>query len=259
MIGRVASIAVHTFKESVREKVLYNLIAFALLLIAAAVLFGSISLGVDRIMLVNLGLSSISVFGLLMAIFVGIGLVSKEIEKRTIYNILSKPVARYEFILGKWCGLALTLLINTAIMTVGFYAALYYVSGGLTGADLAPLEAIYFILLQFALVVGIALFFSCISSPILAATFTFCLYVIGNFLSDIRGLGLDSHNFLLEKLTAAIYYFLPNFSNFQIISQAAHGEGPPGYLILGNTLYAVLYVTVLLAASVLIFEAKEFR
>lgn len=259
MIGRVASIAVHTFKESVREKVLYNLIAFALLLIAAAVLFGSISLGVDRIMLVNLGLSSISVFGLLMAIFIGIGLVSKEIEKRTIYNILSKPVARYEFILGKWCGLALTLLINTAIMTAGFYVALFYVSGRLSSADLAPLEAIYFILLQFALVVGIALFFSCISSPILAATFTFCLYVIGNFLSDIRGLGLESHNFLLEKLTAAIYYFLPNFSNFQIISQAAHGEGPPGYLILANTLYTILYVTVLLAASVLIFEEKEFR
>src|SRR3990172_94227 len=97
-MSRVASIALHTFKESVRERVLYNLIAFALLLIGAAILFGSISVGIEQVILVNLGLSSISVFGLLMAIFIGIGLVSKEIERRTLYNILSKPVRRAEFI-----------------------------------------------------------------------------------------------------------------------------------------------------------------
>src|SRR3990172_5914563 len=116
---RVGAIAWHTFKESVRDKVLYNLIVFALLLIAAAILFGSISVGIEQIILVNLGLSSISVFGLLMAIFIGIGLVSKEIELRTIYSILSKPVRRAEFIFGKFLGLVLTLVINTAIMTVG--------------------------------------------------------------------------------------------------------------------------------------------
>jgi ABC-type transport system involved in multi-copper enzyme maturation permease subunit len=258
VISRISSIAVHTFKESVREKVLYNLIAFALLLIAAAILFGSISLGVDQIMLVNLGLSSISVFGLLMAIFIGIGLVSKEIERRTIYNILSKPVARFEFILGKWCGLLLTLLINTAIMTAGFYLALFYVKRQLGPADLAPLEAIYFILLEFALVVAIALLFSCVATPVMAATFTFCLYVIGNFLTDIRGFGRESGSIILEKAAAVLYYLLPNFSNFQIIAQAAHGTGAPGYLIAANTLYTLLYVTVLLSAAVLIFEGKEF-
>jgi ABC-type transport system involved in multi-copper enzyme maturation permease subunit len=259
VIGRIASIAVHTFKESVREKVLYNLIVFALLLIAAAILFGSISLGVDQVILVNVGLSSLSVFGLLMAIFIGIGLVSKEIEKRTLYNLLSKPVARFEFILGKWCGLLVTLLVNTAVMTAGFYLALFYVKRHLTQADLAPLVAIYFILLQFALVVGIALLFSCISTPILAATFTFCLYVIGNFLADIRGFGKESGSAVLEKVTAVLYYVLPNFSNFQIIPQAAHGMAAPGYLIAANSLYALLYVTVLLSAAILIFEEKEFR
>lgn len=258
MIGRITSIALHTFKESVREKVLYNLIAFALLLIAAALLFGQISIGVNEIMLVNLGLSSISIFGLLMAIFIGIGLVSKEIEKRTIYNILSKPAARFEFILGKWCGLLLTLVINTAIMTAGFYVALYYLMRRFGRADLASLEAIYFILLEFAVIVAVALFFSCISTPVLAATFTFCVFVIGSFLPDIREFGRQSGSIVLEKIASVMYYLLPNFSNFQIIPQAAHGVAVPGFLIAANTLYMLLYVTVLLSAAVLIFEEKEF-
>ncbi len=256
---RVASIALHTFKESVRERVLYNLIAFALLLIGAAILFGSISVGVEEIILVNLGLSSISVFGLLMAIFIGIGLVSKEIERRTIYSILSKPVHRAEFIIGKYLGLLLTLVVNTAIMTAGFYAALFYQKRDLRISDLVMLEAVYFILLQFALVVGLALLFSCISTPILSAVFTFCLYIIGNLLGDIRWFGQETGSALVEKSTAVLYYLLPNFGNFNAIGQVAHGEGIPGYLLLSNSLYALLYVSILLSASILIFEEREFR
>ncbi len=258
-MSRVASIALHTFKESVRERVLYNLIAFALLLIGAAVLFGSISVGVEEIILVNLGLSSISVFGLLMAIFLGIGLVSKEIERRTIYSILSKPVYRAEFIVGKYLGLLLTLLINTAIMTAGFYAALLYQKRTLHLADLVVLEAVYFILLQFALVVGLALLFSCISTPVLSAVFTLCLYIIGNLLSDIRWFGQETGSTLVEKGTEVLYYLLPNFGNFNAITQVSHGEGIPGYLLLSNSLYALLYVSILLSASIMIFEEREFR
>ena len=258
-MSRVASIALHTFKESVRERVLYNLIAFALLLIGAAVLFGSISVGVEKIILVNLGLSSISVFGLLMAIFIGIGLVSKEIERRTIYSILSKPVHRAEFIIGKYLGLLLTLVINTAIMTAGFYAALLYQNRTLRLTDLVVLEAVYFILLQFALVVGLALLFSCISTPVLSAVFTLCLYIIGNLLSDIRWFGQETGSALVEKVTAVLYYLLPNFGNFNAITQVSHGEGIPGYLLLSNSLYALLYVSIILSASILIFEEKEFR
>ena len=189
---RVATIAIHTFKESVREKVLYNLVAFALLLIGAAILFGSISVGVEQIILITLGLTSISVFGLLIAIFIGIGLVSKEIERRTIYNILSKPVSRVEFILGKYLGLLLTLFVNTAIMTGGFYVALFYQKRALALDDLTFLGAVYFILLQLAIVVGIAVVFSCISTPVLSAVYTFCLYVIGNFSNDIRAFGQET-------------------------------------------------------------------
>ncbi len=258
-IRRVATIALHNFKESVRERVLYNLIVFALLLIGVAILFGSISVGVEQIILVNLGLSSISVFGLLMAIFIGISLVSKEIERRTIYNILSKPVRRAEFIIGKYFGLLVTLIVNTAIMAAGFYLALFYQKRRLELSDLMALEAVYLILLQFALVVGLALLFSCVSTPVLSAVFTFSLYVIGNFLGDIRWFGQETRSSLVVKLSAGLYYLLPNFSDFNVITEVAHGQKIPGYLLFSNSVYALLYITILVSAAILIFEEREFR
>ena len=258
-MNRVTSIAVHTFKESAREKVLYNLIVFALLMIGAAILFGTISVGIERIILVNLGLSSISVFGMLMAIFIGIGLVSKEIERRTIYVILSKPVPRAEFIVGKYLGLLLILLVNTSIMTAGLYLALFYQKRSFELQDLLPLGAIYFILLELAIVVGLALFFSCISTPVLSAVYTFCLFVIGNFLSDVRWFGQESASPVLRRLTDLVYYLLPNFSNFNVIGQVSHGQSIPSYLWISNSCYALLYITVLVSATILIFEEREFR
>jgi ABC-type transport system involved in multi-copper enzyme maturation permease subunit len=256
---RVVTIAIHTFKESVRQKVLYNLVAFALLLIGASILFGSISVGVEQIILITLGLTSISVFGLLIAIFIGIDLVSKEIERRTLYNILSKPVTRVEFVLGKYLGLLVTLLVNTAIMTVGFYAALYYQKGTLGRGDLVFLGAVYFILLQLALVVGVALVFSCISTPVLSAIYTFCLFVIGNFSAGLRAFGGQTQSALLGTACSALYYALPNFANFNVISLVAHEQKIPGYLWVGNSFYALLYITILLGLAVLIFEEREFR
>jgi ABC-2 type transport system ATP-binding protein len=256
---RVAAIALHNFKESVRDRVLYNLVLFALLLIGAALLFGSISVGIERTILVNLGLSSISIFGLLISIFIGIGLVAKEIEKRTIYSILSKPVWRAEFVLGKYFGLLLTLVVNTAIMTAGFYLALLYQDHHLDGADLAPLEAIYFILLELALVVALALLFSCISTPILSAVFTFCFFLAGHFLADLQSLGRESQSAMLKTILNVLYYLLPDFGAFSVIGQAAHGHRMPGYLLVGNSLYALLYATILISAAVLVFEEREFR
>jgi len=215
--------------------------------------------GVEQIILITLGLTSISVFGLLIAIFIGIDLVSKEIERRTIYNILSKPVSRPEFILGKYLGLLLTLFVNTAIMTAGFYAALFYQKRALLLDDLRFLGAVYFILLELAIVVGIAVVFSCISTPVLSAVYTFCLYVIGNFSADLRAFGQEAQSALLGTLCDVLYYLLPNFGDFNVISQVAHAEKIPGYLWLGNSLYALLYIAALLGMAVLIFEEREFR
>ena len=255
---RVLSIAANTYREAIRDRVLYNLMLFAFLLIGAAILFGTISVGVESIIMVTLGLSSISAFGLMMAVFIGIGLVSKEIERKTIYNILSKPVARYEFILGKFLGLMATLIVNTSIMAVGFFLALYYVNRRWYPQDLLALEAIYFILLQLAVVTALALFFSCITTPVLSALFTFFVFVIGHFSSDVRWFGGETGIEWVETLTTGLYYVIPNFSNFNSITSAAHWQEMPGHLLWGNSLYALLYITVLLSGSVLIFEEREF-
>src|SRR5580658_9604527 len=121
-------VAINTFREAVRDRVLYNLIFFALMMMGAAIFVGQISIGIDRIVIVNLGLSAISLFGLVMAVFIGVGLVYKEMDKRTLYSLLSKPIRRSEFLLGKFAGLLLTLAVNTALMTLGLAAALFYVS-----------------------------------------------------------------------------------------------------------------------------------
>src|ERR1700677_3768495 len=114
-----AVVAINTFREAVRDRVLYNLIFFALMMIGASILVGEISIGIERLVIVNLGLSAISIIGLVMSIFIGVGLVSKEIEKRTLYSLLSKPIRRSEFLVGKYGGLLLTLTVNTAFMTIG--------------------------------------------------------------------------------------------------------------------------------------------
>ena len=238
---------------------LYSLIVFALLLIGASILLGYISVGIEQIILVNLSLSAISAIGLVMAIFIGTGLVSKEIEKRSINNILSKPVRRAEFVVGKYCGLLVTLAINTGIMALGFYLAILYQKRSLGAGDWNALRAIYFILLELALVTGVALLFSSISTPALSALYTLALYVIGNFSSDLRELGHAARSAAVQQTTALLYYLLPNFSDFNAISLAAHGERIPRYLVVSNSLYALLYATVLLSGTILIFEGREFR
>ena len=143
----IGAIGLNTFREAVRDRVLYNLVFFALLMMGAAVLVGQISIGIEEVVIVSLGLSAISFIGLLMAVFIGVGLVSKEMDKRTIYALLSKPVRRWEFLLGKFTGLIFTLAVNTAAMAGGLFAALLYVKHHLERADAIVLVAVYFVLL----------------------------------------------------------------------------------------------------------------
>src|ERR1041384_1829474 len=113
MNPRIFNIASNTFREAVRDRVLYNLIAFALLMSGAAIFVGQISIGIERLVVINLGLTAVSLFGIVIAIFIGIGLVSKEIEKRTLYTVLSRPVRRWEFIAGQFFRLSGTLVVNS--------------------------------------------------------------------------------------------------------------------------------------------------
>src|ERR1700729_2630130 len=160
MSARIVYIASNTFREAVRDRVLYNLIAFALLLSGAAIFVGQISFGIERLVVVNLGLSAVSIFGVVIAIFIGIGLVSKEIEKKTLYTVLSRPVRRLEFIVGKFFGLAGTLVVNTFFMAIGVFASLLYVSHHFQASDGWIIVALYFVILQFLIVTALALLFS---------------------------------------------------------------------------------------------------
>jgi ABC-type transport system involved in multi-copper enzyme maturation permease subunit len=243
----------------VRDRVLYNLVFFALLMMGAAILVGQISIGIERLVIVNLGLSAISIFGIVMAVFIGVGLVSKEIDKRTLYSLLARPVGRSQFLAGKYGGLLLTLAVNTCFMTLGLAGALYYVGHPYVRSDLAILAAVYFILLELALITALALFFSCFSSPMLSTLFTLGIFVTGVFASDIREFGALTHNAALSAVTRAIYYTVPHFQNFNVIGAAAHGEGVPFSLIWQNTLYAVLYVTIVLLGASAIFSRRNLK
>ena len=253
------AITLNTFREAVRDRVLYNLVAFAVILIASAVLFGQISIGIQKIILINLGLSSISIFGLLIGVFLGIGLVHKEVDKRSLYALLSKPIRRRQFIVGKFLGLNLTLLVNTVFMSAGLWAALYYLTRHFESQDQFIWAAIYFILLQLSLVTAVCLFFSCFSTPVLSAIFTFLLYVIGNFASDIRAFGELTKSASLKALSSFLYYLLPNFSDFNIAGWVSHGRPVAGSLILLNTVYTLCYGGLLVLASVLIFSRKDLK
>jgi ABC-type transport system involved in multi-copper enzyme maturation permease subunit len=252
-------VAINTFREAVRDRVLYNLIVFALMMMGAAILVGEISIGIDRLVIINLGLSAISIFGLVMAIFIGVGLVYKEMEKRTLYSLLAKPVRRWEFLVGKFGGLVLTLVVNTLFMTVGLAAALLYVSRQFARTDATILVAIYFILLELALVTAFALFFSCFSSPILSTLFTLGIYVAGFFSADIRGIGMVTRSPAIQATARVVSYLLPNFRNFNVISAASHGDAIPFSLVWQNTAYAALYVALVLIAASAIFSGRNLK
>jgi len=252
-------VAINTFREAVRDRVLYNLIVFALMMMGAAILVGEISIGIDRLVIINLGLSAISIFGLVMAIFIGVGLVYKEMEKRTLYSLLAKPVRRWEFLVGKFGGLVLTLAVNTLFMALGLAAALFYVSRQFLRADATILIAIYFILLELALVTAFALFFSCFSSPMLSTLFTLGIYVAGFFSADIRGIGTVTRSPAMRAAARVISYLLPNFRNFNVISAASHGDTIPFSLIWQNTAYAALYVALVLIAASAIFSGRNLK
>ena len=258
MSARIVHIASNTFREAVRDRVLYNLIVFALLMSGASILVGQISINIERLVVINLGLTAVSLFGVVIAIFIGIGLVSKEIEKRTLYTVLSRPVRRWEFIVGKFFGLAGTLVVNTFFMAIGVFAALLYVSHRFQKPDAWVLVALYFIILQFLIITALTLFFSSFSSPLLSAVFAFALFVIGSFAEDLRGFAGISQG-ITRWLATGAAYIVPNFSALNVISSVANSNPVPGQLILYNSAYALVYATVAISGAVLVFEHRNLK
>ena len=258
-MSRVLIVATNTFREAVRDRVLYNLVFFALLMIAAAVVVGQISVAIENEVMISLGLSAVSLIGLLIAIFTGVGLVSKEIDKRTLHAVLAKPLRRWEFLLGKFTGLVVTLTVNTAAMAAGLFLAMLFVKHSIVRGDAVVLVAVYLILLKLALVVALAMLFSCFTSPLLAILFTAGIYVAGLSVSQLRSLQSTHLDAQMQRLFSVLSYVLPNFENFDVLGAAAHGRASPGSLVLHATLYSVLYCTIVLIAAAAIFSRKDLK
>jgi ABC-type transport system involved in multi-copper enzyme maturation permease subunit len=255
----VGVVALNTFREAVRDRVLYNLLFFALVMMAASIIAGQISIGIEQTVIVTLGLSAISLIGLLIAIFIGVGLVAKEMDKRTLYALLAKPVRRWEFLLGKFGGLVLTLAVNTAAMGIGLFLALIYVKPTLERGDAAVFVAVYFIWLKLALVVALALLFSCFTTPLLAILFTTGIYIVGLYVQELRDLPVAVMSPGMTLFTKTLSYLLPNFENFNIVAMAAHSRQVPGTLIAQNSLYAAIYCTIVLTVAVLAFSKRNLK
>jgi ABC-type transport system involved in multi-copper enzyme maturation permease subunit len=256
---RVGIVALNTFREAVRDRVLYNLVFFALLMMLAGVVVGQISIGIEESVIVSLGLSAISVIGLLISVFIGVALVSKEMEKRTLYALLAKPVRRWEFLLGKFGGLVLTLAVNTAAMAAGLFLVMLYLKHSLQREDAVVLVAVYFIWLKLALIVALALMFSCFTTPLLAILFTAGLYIVGLYVQELRNLPVDVMSPAMAAFTKWLSYLLPNFENFNVMAMAAHGRAVPGTLVLQNTLYAVIYCAIVLTGAAAVFSRKNLK
>jgi ABC-type transport system involved in multi-copper enzyme maturation permease subunit len=255
----VQTVAANTFREAVRDRVLYNLVFFALMMIGAAILVGQVSIGIERDVIVSLGLTAISVVGILIAGFLGVALVSKEMDKRTLYALLAKPVKRWEFLLGKFFGLVMTLTVNTAAMAAGLYIALWSVQRAWQPSDIYILTAVYLIVLKLALIVALALLFSCFTTPFLAILFTIGIYVAGLLAGDLRtvhGVEIDPGTL---KMMRGISYLLPNFENFNVMGAVVHGRGVPLAVVWQATLYAVLYMAIVLTGAAIVFSRRNLK
>jgi len=268
-VRAVSRIALSVFRESVRDRVPYNLVLFSILLISSSLLIGQLTAGQDVKIIKDLGLAATSAFGLFIAIFIGIGLVSKEVERRSIYALLAKPISRPQFIAGKYAGLVLTLAVNVAVMTLALYAVLAYMTWGTPpqirsawdapGIDPALLKAVFLIFVQLMLVTALALFFSTFSSPILSASLTFGLYVVGQFNAELRNFDGVVDSPAAAWLARLAYRVVPDLSAFDVKMQVVHGiPVTAGYLVL-TAGYGLLYISAILLVATFIFSRRDFK
>ncbi len=246
----------NTVRESVRSKILYVLLFFAVVMIGAGALIGSISYVESDRILQDIGLGAIRLFGVAIAIFVGIQLIYKEVDRRTVYTILSKPISRAEFLLGKFLGLTLTIWLQSAIMMVAFVAVSLS-----TGAPLGMPHVAFFVLLavELALVVAIATLFSAFTTPMLAALFTTGTWLVGQLTRDLRDIGANSEVASIERTTALLHRMLPDLESFNLAIEAAHLLPVTASDVVLPLVYGAGYTTVVLVAAIVIFDRRDFR
>lgn len=258
-LKRIAAVATNTFRETVRERVLYNLVFFALLMTVSGLILRDLAVRQDDKVIKDLGLAAMDLFGTLMAIFIGVGLVSKEIEKRSLYPLLASPLTRGEFLIGKLSGLAFTLLVNLGVMTIGLYLTLLAIR--LRGALAPPpdarlLVAVAAIYAGLVVVVAVALLLSTLTSSTMAAVCTFAVVVVGRYADVIRNMR-QVVPAIPAWLAETVYLILPDFSRFELKNAIVHGENVPLGTLAVIVAYALCYSTVLLGLAALAFRRKD--
>lgn len=257
------------YKESVRDRVPLTIVGFGVLLVCASYLISQMTAGQDLKIIKDLGLAALSLLGLLIAVFIGIALVAKEVDRRSIYGLLSKPVTREQFLLGKYLGLVMTLAVNLTAMTLAFYGVLFYehvvapdnvrASWPAPAVDPRLLIAVLLIFAELMIVTAVALFFSTFSSPLLSALLTLGLWVAGRFNADLRNFQEVVDAPIAVFIARTLYYVLPNLAPFDVKAAVVHGVAVSTSHVALTCAYAVVYVAVLLLASMAIFRRRDFK
>ncbi|MCK6529015.1 ABC transporter permease [Myxococcota bacterium] len=256
MTGQLAAIALNGFREAVRNRVLYAMLFFAVLLIGFSYAIGNLTLG-DHVKVVkDFGLAEISVFGCLIAVMVGIGIIQKEIERKTIYTIASKPVPRWIYVVGRFLGLLLTLAVQVAIM-----AAAYVATVELAGGSVRPQEfvAIGFIYVEMMVLTAFAVLFSTYSGPVLAILFSLSVFVIGRMSQHLRDLGAASESEGFRRFTGVLYRVLPDLGTFDFKAQAVYGDPLEWPLLLAAAGYGLACTVAVLGVACLVFQVRDFK
>ncbi len=252
---KIAAIALNTFKEAIRDRILYLLLFFAAVCIVFSRILALLTVG-DRVKIIkDVGLSSLSLFGALMAILMGVGLVYKEIDKKTIHSLLVKPIHRYQFLLGKYFGLVLTLLVMLLLMSLIYLAVIFLHTFKI---EWKMLVAILFIFLELCLITSVALLFSCFSTPILSSLFSLAFYLIGHFSWGLETLIKKVKPGVGKTLAQLLYHFVPDLENFNFKTEIVQNLPIPPKIYLFSTLYGIFYTAFILTLALLVFRKRDF-
>ncbi len=256
MAGRILSIAANTFRETIRNKILYAILAFALFVIGLSYFLADLSVGELTRIIADVGLACIHLFGVIIAVFIGITLVSQEVERKTVYLILSRPVPRWEFILGKAAGLGATLFLITLVMAVTLFLV-HAAYGGVAEAGILVASAgIY---MELVLLICLASFFSSFTTPVLSAIFTLSMLLIGHVSKDLLVFGGRSASGTVRALSSALFYILPNLENFNWKNEVVYGGARSAAVLLLAAGYLAAYGAAVLLLACLLFSRKDFK
>jgi ABC-type transport system involved in multi-copper enzyme maturation permease subunit len=255
-ILRIWAIAANGFREVIRDRILYFIGFFALLMAFALRLLPEIAVGTHQKIFLDLGLAAIGLLGVIVAVFVGTGLINKEIDKRTILVLIPKPLSRAEFILGKHLGLSWVLAVMLGVMLVIYLLMLLGMKVSFQALPL--IVSVFYLGLELILIAAVAIAFGVFTSSILATLMTFGVYLMGHISKDLIQLGIISKNPNILAITKNIYLILPDLERLNFRNEAVYGLLPSADVLMGNALYSLVYTGLLLGISILIFSRRQF-